>query len=114
MLTNDPRGIGSSEFQKILAGIFVAKDADMLKPLRKMRLQNVEKVGIERLSIVLRRCHCRLLNSIQPHLQPGIRHVALGLRNRVRAEVKDRSREHRAGMAFLDPIDQVVEIADTT
>jgi hypothetical protein len=56
----------------------------------------------------------RATNSrIEPHSEAGFRHVILGLRDRVRSEVKDRSSEHRARVATLHAIDQVLQRPDT-
>ena len=50
--------------------------------------------------------------SCQPHGDAGGGHVGLGLADGEGAEVEDRGGEHRAGVAFGDAFDQVVERAD--
>src|SRR5271169_2323399 len=49
---------------------------------------------------------------IEPHRQPGLGHVILGLAYRIFAEMEDRGGEHGAGMAVADALDQMIEIAD--
>src|SRR5215204_5035218 len=46
---------------------------------------------------------------IELHRQTGVGHVALGLTHRELAEMKDRSRQHRGGVAVADARDQVIE-----
>src|SRR6516162_7865996 len=48
---------------------------------------------------------------IEPHGQAGTGHVALGLGDAVLAEVEDRGRQHRRGVAVADALDQVLERA---
>src|SRR5262245_43710829 len=49
---------------------------------------------------------------IEPHGQAGTGHVPLRVGDAVLAEVKDRGREHRGGVAVADALDQVLQRAD--
>ena len=52
----------------------------------------------------------RAVLRIEPHRQAGLRHVRLGLAHRVLAEMEDRGRQHRGGVAVADALDQVIEV----
>ncbi len=41
---------------------------------------------------------------VEPHRQPGLRHVFLGFADRIFAEMKYRGGKHRAGMAVADAL----------
>src|SRR5579863_10773166 len=49
---------------------------------------------------------------IEPHRQAGTGHIFLGLAHGIFAEMKDRGRQHRGGMALADAGYEMVEIAD--
>jgi hypothetical protein len=50
--------------------------------------------------------------SVQAHGDPRLRHAGFSLPNREFTEMEDRSRQHRAGVALLHALDEMVEIAD--
>jgi regulator of protease activity HflC (stomatin/prohibitin superfamily) len=49
---------------------------------------------------------------VEPHRQSGLGHKGLGVAHGKFAEVKDRGRQHGAGMAVANAFDQMLEIAD--
>src|ERR1700730_6290937 len=51
-------------------------------------------------------------SGLEPPRQAGPGHMVLGLAHGIFAEVEDRRRQHGAGMAVADALDQVIEIAD--
>src|SRR5438477_6140851 len=49
---------------------------------------------------------------VEPHRQPGGRHVALGFAHIVLAEMEDRRGKHRGRVAVADALDEMLERAD--
>ena len=50
---------------------------------------------------------------IEPHRQPGFRHIFLGFPHAMFAKMEDRGRQDRRGVTFPNTLDHVVERADT-
>ena len=50
--------------------------------------------------------------SVHPHRDSMACHVALGLANRIGAEMKDRGGKHRGGTALAHAFDEMIERAD--
>src|SRR5450755_3929211 len=55
---------------------------------------------------------CYACSRIEPHRQPGLRHVGLRLAHAVLAEMKDGCRQDGGRMAVADALDQMIEGAD--
>ena len=52
-------------------------------------------------------------DGVESHRQAGVRHMRLGLRDRVGAEMEDRGCQNRGSVAVANTGNQMVEIADT-
>src|SRR6516225_7280993 len=80
-------------------GALAAARSDAIKARLRAQTEEAQRLGRTRLRI-------------EPHGQAGTGHIALGVADAVLAEVEDRSREHRGGVAVADALDQVLERAD--